>query len=204
MAGPLSYPVTRCRAICSFYRPSACLSTAPVESGSPMFRFALHYFVLYALVATVWPYFPTFLKARGFSMADIGRAVEIMGRMMGTPMDTGRPMKPWLAKIACRLAQDEWRTRRKEAMRISSARNQFEEADSDPDPLQSLVADERARRLWRAVERISRAERTAVILYYREGLSVEDVAEATGVSAGTVKTLLFRARNHLRASLYDV
>jgi PPP family 3-phenylpropionic acid transporter len=37
-----------------------------------MFRFALHYFVLYALVATVWPYFPTFLKARGFSMADIG------------------------------------------------------------------------------------------------------------------------------------
>ena len=37
-----------------------------------MMRFALHYFVLYALVATVWPYFPTFLRARGFSQAEIG------------------------------------------------------------------------------------------------------------------------------------
>jgi PPP family 3-phenylpropionic acid transporter len=37
-----------------------------------MLRFALHYFVLYAVVATLWPYFPAFLRARGFSEAEIG------------------------------------------------------------------------------------------------------------------------------------
>ena len=37
-----------------------------------MLRFALHYFVLYAVVATVWPYMPAFLRARGFSQAEIG------------------------------------------------------------------------------------------------------------------------------------
>lgn len=37
-----------------------------------MLRFALHYFVLYALVATVWPYLPAFLRARGFTEAEIG------------------------------------------------------------------------------------------------------------------------------------
>jgi DNA-directed RNA polymerase specialized sigma24 family protein len=32
-------------------------------------------------------------------------------------------------------------------------------------------------------------------------LSVSEVASAIGVTAGTVKTLLFRARQHLRTSL---
>lgn len=37
-----------------------------------MLRFALHYFVLYALVATIWPYLPVYLQARGFSTEQIG------------------------------------------------------------------------------------------------------------------------------------
>jgi RNA polymerase sigma-70 factor (ECF subfamily) len=47
------------------------------------------------------------------------------------------------------------------------------------------------------------AEQTAVILYYREGLSVEDVAGASDVTTGTVKTLLFRARTRLRELLTE-
>jgi RNA polymerase sigma-70 factor (ECF subfamily) len=144
------------------------------------------------------------LKMNAHAAEELTQDVFVRAYVRLASFDAARPMKPWLAKIACRLAQDEWRNRRKEAMRMSSARDQAEEAGSDSDPLQLLVADERARRLWRAVEKISPAERTAVILYYREGLSVDEVAEATGVSAGTVKTLLFRARDHLKALLHDV
>ena len=39
------------------------------------------------------------------------------------------------------------------------------------------------------------------MLYYREDLTVKDVAEAMGVSPGTVKTHLFRARSQIQALL---
>lgn len=44
-------------------------------------------------------------------------------------------------------------------------------------------------------------ERTAVILYYRDEMAVRDIARVVGVTTGTIKTLLFRARRHLRGRL---
>jgi DNA-directed RNA polymerase specialized sigma24 family protein len=41
-------------------------------------------------------------------------------------------------------------------------------------------------------------ERAAVLLYYRQEMKVADVARVLGVTTGTVKTLLFRARGKLR------
>jgi RNA polymerase sigma factor (sigma-70 family) len=51
------------------------------------------------------------------------------------------------------------------------------------------------------VAALSSGERTAVTLYYRDGLAVRDIAAALGVTTGTIKTLLFRARRHLRERL---
>jgi DNA-directed RNA polymerase specialized sigma24 family protein len=50
-------------------------------------------------------------------------------------------------------------------------------------------------------DREALGQRTAVILYYRDELPVRDIAHALGVTTGTVKTLLFRARRHLRERL---
>jgi DNA-directed RNA polymerase specialized sigma24 family protein len=36
------------------------------------------------------------------------------------------------------------------------------------------------------------------MLYYRDEMAVRDIARALGVTTGTIKTLLFRARRHLR------
>ena len=44
-------------------------------------------------------------------------------------------------------------------------------------------------------------ERTAVILYYRQGMSVREIAAALGVTGGTIKTFLFRARRRLRDTI---
>jgi RNA polymerase sigma-70 factor, ECF subfamily len=115
--------------------------------------------------------------------------------------DAGRPMKPWLAKITYRLAHDMWRSQSVRARHRQGDLDNQDRADFTADPLESLIAGESARALWRAVETLPLAERTAAILYYREGLTVDDVAESTGVSAGSVKSLLFRARNHLRIQL---
>ena len=41
------------------------------------------------------------------------------------------------------------------------------------------------------------------MLYYLEGYSVKEVAKITGVTQGTVKSRLSRARNHLNFLLDD-
>lgn len=43
--------------------------------------------------------------------------------------------------------------------------------------------------------------RVAVVLYYFDDRSVKEIAQATGVTEGTVKSRLFSARRHLRQAL---
>jgi RNA polymerase sigma factor (sigma-70 family) len=69
------------------------------------------------------------------------------------------------------------------------------------DPLDALIVDEGDRHLWRAVSALSAGQRTVVMLRYRQDMSVREVAGALGVTMGTVKTLLFRARQRLRLAL---
>ena len=42
-----------------------------------------------------------------------------------------------------------------------------------------------------------------MVLYYRDEMAVGDIARALGVTTGTIKTLLFRARRHLRGRLEE-
>ncbi|MCX6545862.1 MAG: RNA polymerase sigma factor [Acidobacteria bacterium] len=114
--------------------------------------------------------------------------------------DEHRPFYPWLATIAVRLAQN-WLAQR---ARVVAHEGHTPVPDLDSatatDPLSALITDERDRRLWRLVAALPSGERAAVILYYRQEMSVGDIARAFGVTNGTVKTYLFRARQRLRRS----
>lgn len=116
--------------------------------------------------------------------------------------DVRRPFYPWLATITMRLSRN-WLARHSPGARretpIQPESSAY--ASAAPAALDVLVAEDEGRHLWRLVERLPLGERTAVVLHYRQELSVSEVASAIGVTAGTVKTLLFRARQHLRASL---
>jgi RNA polymerase sigma-70 factor (ECF subfamily) len=116
--------------------------------------------------------------------------------------DVRRPFYPWLATITMRLSMN-WLARHSPGARretpIQPESSAY--ASAAPAALDVLVAEDEGRHLWRLVERLPLGERTAVVLHYRQELSVSEVASAIGVTAGTVKTLLFRARQHLRASL---
>ena len=116
--------------------------------------------------------------------------------------DVRRPFYPWLATITMRLSRN-WLARHSPGARretpIQPESSPY--ASAAPAALDVLVAEDEGRHLWRLVERLPLGERTAVVLHYRQELSVSEVASAIGVTAGTVKTLLFRARQHLRASL---
>ena len=113
--------------------------------------------------------------------------------------DATRPFYPWISTIIVRLAQNRLVQRSRTRLREGTELDAETDAPTPgADPLAELITDERDRRLWDAVAALSSGGGTAVILFYRQGMGVNDIASAVGVSAGTVKTLLFRGRQKLR------
>jgi RNA polymerase sigma-70 factor, ECF subfamily len=129
--------------------------------------------------------------------AEVTQDVFVLAWQRLKSFNLDRPIKPWLLGIAHHIASDCLRKRairaRKEAAYVQHAGSTAATAQ----PLDALIADERSRILWKMIDSLPRGEQLAAILFYREGLSVEQVAESLGVSSGTVKTSLFRARKHL-------
>lgn len=118
--------------------------------------------------------------------------------------DARRPFYPWISTIAVRLAQNWLVVRARQRTREGSQVDEETNARADDRPRDALVAlitDESDRRLWRAVSALPSGQRACVILHYRQELSVREIAAALGVTTGTVKTLLFRARRRLRGQV---
>jgi RNA polymerase sigma-70 factor (ECF subfamily) len=75
-------------------------------------------------------------------------------------------------------------------------------ADDDaPDPLQALLSLEAQELVQKALAKLSESYRTVLILREIEGLSYDELAEVLGLSPGTVKSRLARARQSLRRAL---
>ena len=72
-------------------------------------------------------------------------------------------------------------------------------APDRPDDAAALQVD-----LARAVHRLSRRQQEVVVMRYLIDLSEEDVAGSLGMSEGSVKTHLSRARGHLREHMIEL
>ena len=115
--------------------------------------------------------------------------------------DESRPFYPWLATIAVRLAQSWLRAHARLPHHETGSGESPDGPTTEATQLAALITDERDRRLWTEVASLSSGERTAVVMFYRQGLKVAEIARALGVTDGTIKTLLFRARRHLRSRI---
>ena len=113
--------------------------------------------------------------------------------------------KTWLLRVVSNAALDLGRQRGRREARSLDAPPAGDEADA-----RLLTPDEAGRGLERADLRalldralatLSEAQRQTFVLHADAGLSYREVAEATGVSIGTVMSRLFYARQKLRAYL---
>lgn len=77
----------------------------------------------------------------------------------------------------------------------------LEEADALVDPMAGPVAADMAIDLSRALSTLGPAQRTCVILAHAEGMTHEEIAAATGLPLGTVKSHINRGSARLRAAL---
>jgi RNA polymerase sigma-70 factor (ECF subfamily) len=116
---------------------------------------------------------------------------------------------PWLRQIAVNLARNQWK--RTGRVRINSlddyqTTDEGEELSRElPDwssnPEDLAQNEEMRRKVEQAVSTLSDDHRAVVTLHHLEGMPVADIAEAMGISVGTVKSRLSRARDQLHRKL---
>ena len=73
--------------------------------------------------------------------------------------------------------------------------------DPSPSPEAVCLENETAQLLAKAIHHLPAYQRQVLRMYHTEGKSYEEIAEATGLSIGTVKSRLNRARTMLRERL---
>ena len=108
----------------------------------------------------------------------------------------GSKFRPWLLRTLSRAA---WKYCRK-AKRETPV-SEFFEGETGESALSAVLRTDEQRRLYAALDTLDEKRRVAVVLYYFDDRSVKEIAQATGVTEGTVKSRLFSARRHLRQAL---
>jgi RNA polymerase sigma-70 factor (ECF subfamily) len=132
------------------------------------------------------------------------RAYRNLGRF-----ELGRPLAPWLTRIAMNLAINHLNgvARREQPLYTEDQpEGPQRNPTSDPggyDPLGALESSERMAALERAMKQLSPEHRAVLVLKVDEGMRYQEIAEALGISQGTVMSRLFRARQKLRELLLE-
>ena len=113
----------------------------------------------------------------------------------------------WLMRIAINLQKDHWRNRRMQFWRHTRANSvDLDEASEwlpsgERSVEQQMLAKERVAQVWKAVKGLSERQRTVFLLRYVEERDLAEIAQATGLSEGTVKAHLSRALGRVRAEV---
>jgi RNA polymerase sigma-70 factor (ECF subfamily) len=114
--------------------------------------------------------------------------------------DASRPFAPWLRKIAWNTSLTVRRDARAGVPRLPESEAP-EAVDPSPDPSAAAERKQETERVAGAMAGLPAELRTVLVLRAVEGLSYAEIAESTGVPAGTVMSRLSRARERLAALL---
>ncbi|MCM2270465.1 MAG: RNA polymerase sigma factor [Thermoanaerobaculia bacterium] len=110
--------------------------------------------------------------------------------------------KTWLLRIAYHEGINESKRTARHAAR-DGALDEAAEAPVPAEQEERLLAGERRGALARALGALHHRYRAAVLLRYREGLSIRDIAAALDCSETMTKNLLFRGVRQLRRALVE-
>lgn len=107
--------------------------------------------------------------------------------------------KSWFYKILTRTA---WKYARIDK-KATPVEDIFEKADDDSieKSMNDFVRNEEGRLLHAEIEKLDIKQRTVIVLYYFDSLSVKEIAKIMGCFEGTVKSRLYSARRKLKTQL---
>ena len=107
----------------------------------------------------------------------------------------------WLRQVAVRMAINRMT---RQVAPASVETNVLEGAGADEshdDPLDRLIARERAQHLWEALARIKTIDREVLVAFYIQGESLIEIADRLDAPIGTIKRRLHTARKRLKVEL---
>jgi len=121
----------------------------------------------------------------------------------------GRPFKPWLRQVTVNACLNCLRRRAPET--ISLEQPVAEDivlgdtiAGNTGDPAHAAEWRDARDVLRQAMSKLPYQQRLVLVMRHQEGLSYEEIAAATDLPLGTVKTYLYRARQQLKRKLAGV
>ncbi|NEP63502.1 MAG: sigma-70 family RNA polymerase sigma factor [Symploca sp. SIO2G7] len=141
--------------------------------------------------------------------ADLAQEVWIRVYRNLSRLQSPLKFKGWMSRITTNLFYDELRKRKRHAGTLSldaprhldDGQVDWEIASEDPSPVDTMMTHEFYERLQSAIAELPEVFRTTIILREIQGLPYEEIAEITGVSLGTVKSRIARARYRLQGEL---
>jgi RNA polymerase sigma-70 factor, ECF subfamily len=102
----------------------------------------------------------------------------------------------WLFGIAHQKCIQRWRHQQRETMALAEIAEAPAEFDDDPREL--LIRREQEAGFMKLLEQLPPLHRSVLLLRFVEDFSLEEIADITGVSLGTVKSRLHYAKRALR------
>lgn len=148
-----------------------------------------------------------FEEARDVSQTAFLRAFESLGSFRGSSA-----FYTWLYRIVVNAALDARKARaRRPEISLEECGDVSDDCRQDGsapvaggDPAEALISSEEQLCVARAIAGLDDDHRVVVLLRDIEGLDYGEIAQVTGLPAGTVKSRLHRARLLLRDRLKDV
>lgn len=119
----------------------------------------------------------------------------------------------WLYRIVTNLAIDLMRKPGRKSAELDESRNVSDDAEGElalvsridgADPIDVVRRKEMAARIQTALDALPWYHRAVILMREVEGMSYEEMAEAMGVSKGTIMSRLFHARQKMQRALADV
>jgi RNA polymerase sigma-70 factor (ECF subfamily) len=105
----------------------------------------------------------------------------------------------WLRQVTVRMAIN--RATRRTAPASVEAGILEAASEAQIEPLDELIARERAQHLWEAISRLKAIDREALVAFYIQGQSLIEIADRLDTPIGTIKRRLHTARKRLKAEL---
>jgi len=121
------------------------------------------------------------------------------------PSFRGKGVASWLYAIAHNTCLDILKSARyrREMAVLDDPENTFQQTDHAPTPEEAYVQKAEDEQLWQMVMELSEEQQTILSLYYGEQMTYEQIAQATGMRIGTVKSRLSRAKEALARKLEE-
>ena len=111
---------------------------------------------------------------------------------------------PYLGRVLYNRFVDEHRARKRRPLTLVGDNSELDQADPEADPARHSAADSDSDRLQQALARLSDEHRQLVLLHDAEGYTLKELEAITGITTGTLKSRLSRARARLRDLLWDL